>query len=58
MKKSFLQNSIDTYKKDLKESIKGMEKAKEHGLPTLYRTYQSRVQNLTAIIDSFEKNLK
>jgi len=58
MKKSFLQNSIDNYKKDLKESIKGMQKAKEQGLPTLYRTYQSRVQNLTAIIDSFEKNLK
>jgi hypothetical protein len=58
MKKSFLQNSIDTYKKDLKESIKGMQKAKDNCLPTLYRTYESRVKNLTAIINSFEKNLK
>lgn len=55
MKRSFLQNALDNYRKDLKEAIVGMNKAKDQGLPTLYRTYSSRVSNLTAIINNLEK---
>lgn len=55
MKRSFLQNSLDNYRKDLKEAIVGMNKAKDQGLPTLYRTYSSRVSNLTVIINNLEK---
>lgn len=58
MKRNFLQNSLDNYRKDLKEAVVGMNKAKEQGLPTLYRTYSSRVNNLTAIINNLEKMQK